>query len=91
MDDKARQAITNRVRLSNGTGLGQTEVTSILEALTDAGLAIVPRVPSQAMIDAWREDQAQGRSLQSSYAAMLAASEFSQGIPPSTKEPTSAS
>ncbi len=72
MDDKARKAIEQEPMLG---GLTNRQIDAVLAAITAAGLAIVPMVPSQAMIDAWREDQAQGRSLQSSYAAMLAASE----------------
>lgn len=35
------------------------------------GWSVVPSVPTREMIDAWRLDQAQGRSLENSYLSML--------------------
>jgi hypothetical protein len=46
---------------------------ALLAALDAGGWKLVPKVPTEDMIGAWRQDQAQGRSLQSSYRAMLAA------------------
>jgi len=63
--------------IDGGNSLKQNDARTIARkdeaALTAAGYQIVPVVPTEAMIGAWRTDQAQGRSLQSSYSAMLKA------------------
>lgn len=50
------------------------EYRSEMRAVGRLDYKIVPLVPTREMIDAWRLDQAQGRSLESSYAAMIDAS-----------------
>jgi len=47
------------------------EIDYVLSALDLAGYVIMPKVPTQDMVEAWRLDQSQGRSLESSYLAML--------------------
>lgn len=52
---------------------------SVLSALKAAGLAVVPVKLSQHMKDTWQLDQAQGRSLESSYWAMIRAAQEERG------------
>lgn len=66
--DELRAALHDSFAVSASST--QPASTALVERL---GWKLVPLVPTQEMIDAWRMDQAQGRSLQSSYSAMIAA------------------
>lgn len=50
------------------------EYRSEIRTMCRLDYKLVPLVPTREMIDAWRVDQAQSRSLESSYAAMIGAS-----------------
>lgn len=80
MDTLAKQQMVFR-RILDALSVAEPVKTAPAVAVP-TGWKLVPLVPTSEMIDAWRLDQAQGRSLQSSYVAMLAASP----TPPAEKE-----